>query len=147
MPDLDWQHVAGSLCQPLIEDADNAFAFGGIFKRIVIDGNTERKFLLDQNEMRRILVSRDATVAWKAKLAAEFVHEGLRVVDRGRTGWPFGRDVYRSEVLALLDGVGGVDAVTSLELAAAGAELSCGNVCVGATELVVSGTHAVEVAA
>ena len=62
-------------------------------------------------------------------------------------GWPFGRDVYRAEVLALLDGIDGVDAVTSLELEADGGEPDCGNVCVGPTQLVVSGTHAVEVVA
>jgi hypothetical protein len=61
--------------------------------------------------------------------------------------WPFGGDVYRSKVLALLDGVPGVDAVTSLELTAGSGEPSCGNVCIGPTELVVSGAHSIEVAA
>jgi hypothetical protein len=62
-------------------------------------------------------------------------------------GWPFGRDVYRTELLALLDGIEGVDAVTSLELTVADGEPSCGNVCVGPAQLVVSGAHAVEVVA
>jgi predicted phage baseplate assembly protein len=61
--------------------------------------------------------------------------------------WQFGRDVFRAEVLALLDGVDGVDAVTSLELSADGGEPSCGNVCIGPTQLPVSGKHRVEVAA
>ncbi len=61
--------------------------------------------------------------------------------------WPFGRDVFRAEVLAQLDAVPGVDAVVSLELSAGDGEPSCGNVCVGPTQLVVSGAHSVAVAA
>jgi hypothetical protein len=61
--------------------------------------------------------------------------------------WPFGRDVFRAEILALLDGVDGVDAVTSLVLAADGEDEGCGNVCIGPTRLAVSGAHAVQVAA
>jgi hypothetical protein len=61
--------------------------------------------------------------------------------------WPFGRDVFRSEVLALLDAVDGVDAVTALELTADTGEPSCGNVCIGPTQLPVSGAHRVGVAA
>jgi hypothetical protein len=60
-------------------------------------------------------------------------------------GWPFGRDVYRAEVLQLIDGVAGVDSVTRLEMAIEGGEAGCGNVCVGPTSLVVSGAHKVEV--
>jgi hypothetical protein len=60
-------------------------------------------------------------------------------------GWPFGRDVYRSEVLQLLDGVPGVDHVLSLELLADGCAPTCANVCLGAFGLVDSGRHEVEV--
>ena len=38
-------------------------------------------------------------------------------------GWPFGRDVYRSEVLQVIDGVQGVDCVSELALRGDGAEL------------------------
>ena len=62
-----------------------------------------------------------------------------------RLGWPFGRDVFRSEVLALIDGVSGVDHVTSLELTAEGCDPQCGNVCVPPTSLVTSGAHAISV--
>jgi hypothetical protein len=62
-------------------------------------------------------------------------------------GWPFGRDVLRAELLALLDGVEGVDAVGSLEIGAERVEPSCGDVCIGPTQLPVSGAHSVEVAA
>ena len=37
-------------------------------------------------------------------------------------GWPFGRDVYRAEILQQLDIVPGVDHVDTLELVAAGTE-------------------------
>jgi predicted phage baseplate assembly protein len=60
-------------------------------------------------------------------------------------GWPFGRDVFRSEVLALIDGVAGVDHVTSLELAAKGCAPQCGNICVPPTSLVTSGSHVITV--
>jgi hypothetical protein len=60
-------------------------------------------------------------------------------------GWPFGRDVYRSEVLQVIDGVAGVDHVLTLRLADARGRDQCGNLCVPATWLVASGAHAVEV--
>ncbi|MCP5070243.1 MAG: hypothetical protein GY946_27050 [bacterium] len=60
-------------------------------------------------------------------------------------GWPFGRDVYRSEVLALLDAVEGVDAVLALSMSTDRDDASCGNVCIAKEELVLSGDHAIEV--
>jgi len=60
-------------------------------------------------------------------------------------GWPFGRDVYRSEVLALVDGVPGVDHVTSLTMSGNGSEAACSNLCVAPTWLVASGTHSISV--
>jgi predicted phage baseplate assembly protein len=60
-------------------------------------------------------------------------------------GWPFGRDVYRNELLALVDGVGGVDYVLDLVLTAGDQELRCDNACLGPTQLVASGDHVVEV--
>ena len=62
-------------------------------------------------------------------------------------GWPFGRDVYRSEVMHLLDTIPGVEHVLDLELAADDDETGCGDVCVGATGLTASGDHPIEVAA
>lgn len=59
--------------------------------------------------------------------------------------WPFGRHVFRSEILALLHDVSGVDAVTSLELTAGGNQPSCGNLCIGPTQLPYSGAHSVTV--
>ncbi|MEU7000206.1 putative baseplate assembly protein [Nonomuraea sp. NPDC046570] len=60
------------------------------------------------------------------------------------TGWPFGRDVYRAEVLGVLDGVPGVSHVASLELAADGGPPSCGDLCLGPISLVASGPHEIE---
>lgn len=63
------------------------------------------------------------------------------------TGWPFGRDVYRGEILQVIDGVAGVDFVASLELLTEGCECSpqCGNVCLAPTWLVAAGKHEIEV--
>ena len=60
-------------------------------------------------------------------------------------GWPFGRDVFRADVLAELDRVAGVDHVVTLELSVAGRDPGCGNICVGPLQLVVSGEHEVRV--
>jgi hypothetical protein len=60
-------------------------------------------------------------------------------------GWPFGRDVYRAEILQVIDAVAGVDHVLSLELVAEQGEAQCGNLCVGATWLVTPGLHHIEV--
>ncbi len=61
------------------------------------------------------------------------------------TGWPFGRDVYRSEIMKVIDGVPGVDYVASLALLADGGQAQCGNVCVGPITLVAAGTHQITV--
>jgi hypothetical protein len=67
----------------------------------------------------------------------------LRGGPAGR-GWPFGRDVYRSEILHVVDRVRGVDHVLELTIGAEGREVACGNVCVPPTWLVASGTHVIE---
>jgi predicted phage baseplate assembly protein len=60
------------------------------------------------------------------------------------TGWRLGRDVYRLEVMQVLDEVPGVEHVSELELLTAdGAQ--CGNVCIGQLGLVAAGTHQIEV--
>ena len=57
------------------------------------------------------------------------------------SGWPFGRDVYRSEIMRIIDEVPGVDYVASLELIGGDGQPQCGNVCLGPTWLVAAGTH------
>jgi hypothetical protein len=60
-------------------------------------------------------------------------------------GWPFGRDVYRAEILQTIDNVPGVDHVLSLELLAGDDDGDCGNVCVGPLSLVTTGQHEIEI--
>lgn len=60
-------------------------------------------------------------------------------------GWPFGRNVFQNEVLRRLDLIDGVDHVEEIELTADGVGGGCGDVCVGAFSLVVSGTHEVSI--
>lgn len=59
-------------------------------------------------------------------------------------GWPFGRDVYRSEVLQTIDETEGADHVVFLELAS-GEKLSCRNICLPSDGLVAAGDHEIEV--
>ena len=55
------------------------------------------------------------------------------------TGWPLGRDVFRAEVMQVIDETAGVDHVVSLELVVEGCEATCGNVCLRPQSLVASG--------
>jgi predicted phage baseplate assembly protein len=86
-------------------------------------------------------VAADATVTLAAARAAvdEFLHP-LTGGPLGR-GWPFGRDVYRADVLAVLDDIAGVASVGSLDLVDAAGHITCGNLCVPPTALVASGAH------
>ena len=60
-------------------------------------------------------------------------------------GWPFGRDVYRAEIMQLIDGIAGVDHVLELSLTAPGAAPQCGNLTVCPTWLAAPGTHHIDV--
>jgi hypothetical protein len=60
-------------------------------------------------------------------------------------GWPFGRDVFRSEVLQVIDETAGVDHALSLELIGSDGAPQCGNVCLAPMELVAAGAHQIEV--
>jgi hypothetical protein len=85
-------------------------------------------------------------VSVQANVLAALVRffDPLRGGSDGR-GWPFGRAVYRAEVLQVIDAVTGVDSVLSLEMSADGQPAQCGNLCIGATQLVASGQHRLEV--
>jgi predicted phage baseplate assembly protein len=62
------------------------------------------------------------------------------------TGWPIGRDVYRSEVMALLNAVSGVMYVDEVRLSVGnGSSAVCENVCVCPHGLVVSGQHQLQI--
>ena len=120
-------------------------------------------------DVRRVLCTRlfvigptyvEITVHASVVVASGFDSEGVRSrADKalhaffdpltggpGGRGWPFGRDVYRTEVLEVLGRVDGVDHVTALELLAADGGPDCDNVCIGPTALVRSGRHAIELA-
>jgi hypothetical protein len=60
-------------------------------------------------------------------------------------GWPVGRDVYRAEVLQVLDETDGSDHVLALELVDGRGNASCGNLCLPPTALVAAGPHEIEV--
>jgi hypothetical protein len=60
-------------------------------------------------------------------------------------GWPFGRAVYRAEILQVIDGVSGVDHVLELEMIPGEGEAQCGNLCVGPTSLVTPAAHEIDV--
>lgn len=61
-------------------------------------------------------------------------------------GWPLGRNVYRAEVMQVIDQTPGVDHVLELELLAEACAPTCGNVCLRPTALVYAGVHNIEVA-
>ncbi|MDQ3779334.1 MAG: putative baseplate assembly protein [Chloroflexota bacterium] len=60
-------------------------------------------------------------------------------------GWPFGRDVYRSEVLQVIDQVPDVMHVISLELIGECGCPTCGNLCLGPIGLVDARPHQIDV--
>jgi predicted phage baseplate assembly protein len=60
-------------------------------------------------------------------------------------GWPFGRDVFRSELMQVIDRVAGVDHVVDLATIADGGEPSCGDLCLGPLGLAVAGSHRIDV--
>ncbi|MEJ2749454.1 MAG: putative baseplate assembly protein, partial [Anaerolineae bacterium] len=57
------------------------------------------------------------------------------------TGWPFGRDVYLTELYQVIDNVPGVDHVLSLGIMDGAGQLSCSNVCIDSFGLIFSGPH------
>jgi predicted phage baseplate assembly protein len=60
-------------------------------------------------------------------------------------GWPFGRPVYRAEILQLIDGVPGVDHVSDLALFAEGGSPQCGNLTLCPTWLVAAASHDIRI--
>jgi predicted phage baseplate assembly protein len=60
----------------------------------------------------------------------------------GGTGWPFGRTVYRAELMALLAGIGGVERVTAFGLTIGTSRKAiCDNAVLCPNELVRAGRH------
>ena len=94
-----------------------------------------------------VAARRNADAAAVRQAVVEALHHFLHPLEGGPDGlgWPFGRDVYRSEILATIDAVAGVDHVVECTLRADDAEVPCANVCLPPTCLVDSGGHQVEV--
>lgn len=77
----------------------------------------------------------------EARAALDTFFHPLHGGPEGR-GWPAGRDVYRSEVLAVLMAVAGVRQVGELEMQLDDAPAArCGNIMLCPDALVISGTH------
>jgi len=62
-----------------------------------------------------------------------------------KLGWPFGRSIYRTEMLQLIDGVSGVDHVEGLTIRAGTGKPQCGDLRLCATWLPTPGQHNLEV--
>jgi len=60
-------------------------------------------------------------------------------------GWPFGRAVYRAEILQLIAGVPGVDHVNSMTMTAGSGTPQCGDIVLCPTFLVSPGAHQIQV--
>jgi predicted phage baseplate assembly protein len=92
----------------------------------------------------RTLPGADAAAVGAAAAGAlhEYLHP-LRGGPAGR-GWSFGRDVRRTELLAVLDAAPGVDHVLDLVLTGPEGDGGCGDVCVGPLALVALTTVDVE---
>lgn len=60
-------------------------------------------------------------------------------------GWPLGRDVYRSEIFAVIDNIPGVDNVVSLQLIQDDCAPVCGDVCLRPAMLTTPGKQEIEV--
>ena len=103
-----------------------------------------------------VTVSVQATVQAQSGAKLPRVHESIvevlnlfldpRQGGPDALGWPFGRDVSRSEILQVIRDVPGVDHVTSLTLSADSGASQCGNLTICGTSLVTPGTHQIVVA-
>ena len=60
-------------------------------------------------------------------------------------GWPFGRDVIRSEIMQIICAVAGVDYVLTLTLSAGSGTAQCGNLTLCGMSLATPGTHQIAV--
>ncbi|MCP4664713.1 MAG: hypothetical protein GY856_55745 [bacterium] len=78
----------------------------------------------------RLVIDNHRNAAEMERIVDDAVRQFLDVLAGGfdQRGWPPGRDVYRSEILRLVEGLDGVDHVDSLELtpAAAGGDVEVG---------------------
>lgn len=111
--------------------------------RAVVTGPRYRRVTVQAEVRAHAGADRAAIPARTSRALDEFFHPLRGGSDE--SGWPIGRDVYRSEVLQVIDETPGVEHVVSLTLISDGSEPSCGNVCLAPCELVGTGTHQIEV--
>lgn len=95
----------------------------------------------------QVRARQDADVSSLARRIGDAIDAFLHPLHGGpqQTGWPFGRDVYRSEILHVIDQTPGVDHVLSLTFLDDQGRQTCGNVCVPQLGLVDAQTHQIDV--
>jgi predicted phage baseplate assembly protein len=110
--------------------------------RIVVVGPT----YVEVSVRATLAVNAGSDVATTLSSVRRRINQFLHPLSGGKSGhgWPFGRDVYRADLLALIDGVQGVAHVVTLELLNESGEPTCGNFCVPPTALIRSGSHDVQ---
>jgi hypothetical protein len=90
------------------------------------------------------------TGASAAKVAArvtETLNTFLNPLSGGPSslGWPFGRSIYRSEIMQLIQDIPGVDHVLTLSMQADSGSAQCGDIPLCPTAMVRSGAHQIGV--
>ena len=97
----------------------------------------------------RLALARGADRSAVAARAAVALREFLHPLSGGPqgNGWPIGRSVYRSEILALLDAIETVEHVADLSLTAdEDTPAQCGDIAICPKGLVTSGEHRISAA-
>jgi predicted phage baseplate assembly protein len=106
---------------------------GPTYKGLIVRATVRARAGMNRSEVRQSVIAA--------------LHDFFHPLTGGpeRIGWPFGRDVFRSEVLQTIDEVPGVNYVLLLELISDSGQPTNGNVSLGPLELVDSGQHQIEV--
>jgi hypothetical protein len=102
-----------------------------------------------------VTVSVQASVQAQPNSNLELVHDSIisalnlfldpRLGGPDGLGWPFGRNVIRSEIMQIICAVAGVAYVTSLTLSADSGTPQCGNLSLCGMSLATAGNHEIEV--
>jgi predicted phage baseplate assembly protein len=111
--------------------------------RVEVTGPTYTEVRVRAKVQSRLGVNKRDLVTRLTAAVDAFLHPLTGGPDK--TGWPFGRDVYRSEVLQLFDETSGVDHVLELEFVDGQGRVVCGNFCLGQFGVVAAGTHSIEI--
>jgi hypothetical protein len=115
-----------------------------IGSRVVVSGPTYLEVAVNATVQAAAKVSKTALQQRIVNALNQFLDPLVGGPDG--TGWPFGRDVYHTEIMQVINRVTGVDHIVSLSLMAGGScQPQCGNVCLAPTWLVEAGTHQIEI--